>query len=63
LLRVAGVVEDATRIFGTEEKASRWLITPHPLLGNVSPLSLLDSDAGTRLVADELIRIDHGDFA
>ena len=63
LLRVARVVEEAIRIFGSEEKTSRWLKTSHPLLGDTTPLSLLDSDAGARLVEEELVRIDYGDFA
>jgi putative toxin-antitoxin system antitoxin component (TIGR02293 family) len=63
LLRVARLVEEATRIFGSEEKASRWLNTPHPLLGNAAPRALLDSDAGAQQVRDELIRIEYGEFA
>jgi putative toxin-antitoxin system antitoxin component (TIGR02293 family) len=63
LLRVARVVEEATRVFGSEDKAARWLKAPHPSLGDVAPFSLLDSDAGTKLAVDELTRIDYGDFA
>jgi putative toxin-antitoxin system antitoxin component (TIGR02293 family) len=63
LLRIAGVVEEATRVFGRADKAARWLTTEHLLLGGETPLSLLDSDAGTRLVTEELTRIDYGEFA
>jgi putative toxin-antitoxin system antitoxin component (TIGR02293 family) len=63
LLRVARVVEEATRIFGSEEKAARWLQSEHPLLSDAKPFSLLDSDAGVKSVTDELTRIDYGDFA
>ena len=63
LLRVARVAEEATRVFGSEDKAARWLKAAHPSLGDAAPFSLLDSDAGTKSVADELIRIDYGDFA
>jgi len=63
LLRVARVVEEALRVFGSEDKASRWLKTPHPMLGDAAPVDLLDSDAGTRSVSDELVRVDYGDFA
>jgi putative toxin-antitoxin system antitoxin component (TIGR02293 family) len=63
LLRVARLVERATRIFGSEDKASRWLNTAHPMLGDAPPVALLDSDAGAQLVSDELTRIDFGDFA
>ena len=63
LLRVARVAEEAKRVFGSDEKASRWLRAAHPSLHDAAPLSLLDSDAGAKSVTDELIRIDYGDFA
>ena len=63
LLRLARVAEEATRIFGSDDKAALWFKTAHPSLGDAAPLSLLDSDAGTKAVTDELIRIDYGDFA
>jgi len=63
LLRVARLFELAERIFGSEQKASHWLTTAHPMLGDAPPLALLDSDAGAQLVSDELARIDFGDFA
>ena len=63
LLRVARVFEEAVRVFGTEEKAARWLNTVSPVLYGVAPLELLDSDAGAQTVSEELVRIDFGDFA
>ena len=63
LLRVARVLEEASRVFGTAEKAATWLRTAHPLLGDWAPYRLLDSDAGAKAVSDELVRIDFGDFA
>jgi len=63
LLRVARVLQEATRVFGGEEKAAAWLRIAHPMLGDVAPYRLLDSDAGAKAVSDELIRIDFGDFA
>jgi putative toxin-antitoxin system antitoxin component (TIGR02293 family) len=63
LLRVARVLEEGTRVFGTTGKAATWLRTAHPLLGDVAPYRLLDSDAGAKAVSDELVRIDFGDFA
>lgn len=62
LLRVARIFEEAVRVFGTETKAARWLNTVSPLLYGVTPLSLLDSDAGAQAVSGELVRIDFGDF-
>ena len=63
LLRVARVLEEATRVFGSEEKAISWLRTAHPMLSDTAPYRLLDSDAGAKSVSDELVRIDFGDFA
>ena len=50
-------------VFGSEEKAARWLQTAHPTLNDATPFSLLDSDAGVKAVTDELIRIDYADSA
>ena len=63
LLRLARILEEATRVFRSEEKAAIWLRTAHPTLGYVAPYCLLDSDAGAKSVSDELVRIDFGDFA
>ena len=63
LFRIARVLEDASRVFDSEDKAARWLTLPHPLLWQQRPLDLLDSDAGAKAVTDELTRIEHGDFA
>ncbi len=63
LLRVGRVFEDSLRVFGSESKAAQWLRTKSAPLCEATPLSLLDSDAGTQTVTDELTRIDFGDFA
>jgi len=63
VLRVARVVEESVRVFGGYPKAAAWLRARHPLLAGEAPFTLLGSDAGAKAVSDELIRIDHGDFA
>jgi putative toxin-antitoxin system antitoxin component (TIGR02293 family) len=63
LSRVARVLQEAIRVFGSQEKAARWLKAASPALYRVAPLSLLETDAGTQAVTDELGRIDFGDFA
>jgi putative toxin-antitoxin system antitoxin component (TIGR02293 family) len=63
LLRIARVFSEAIRVFGSEEKAARWLRTPSPLFENAAPLSWLDSDGGAHAVSEEIVRIDFGDFA
>lgn len=62
VLRVARVAAEAERVFGSAEKANRWLQSDNRILGAV-PLALLASDGGSRDVEQELIRIDFGDFA
>lgn len=39
---------------------ARWLRAPRPSLGNVTPVSLLDTIAGFGFVDDELSRIEEG---
>jgi len=63
LLRVGRVLEEASRVFGSEAKAARWLREPSVMFSDAAPLALLESDAGTQTVTEELIRIDFGDFA
>ena len=63
VLRVARIVEESVRVFGGYPKAAAWLRARHPLLSGEAPFALLGSDAGAKAVSDELIRIDHGDFA
>lgn len=63
LLRIGRVLEEATRIFGEESRAARWLTHSHPMFYDALPLSYLDSDGGTQAVMRELIRIDYGEFA
>jgi len=63
LLRVARVLEEASRVFGSEAKAARWLSQPSVMFSDAAPVMLLESDAGTQVVTEELIRIDFGDFA
>jgi putative toxin-antitoxin system antitoxin component (TIGR02293 family) len=63
VLRVARVVEESARVFGGYGKAAAWLRARHPLLAGEAPFTLLGSDAGAKAVSDELVRIDHGDFA
>ena len=62
VLRIARVAGAAERVFGDAEKSRRWLGRENALLG-ATPLSLLATDAGSRDVEAELMRIDWGDFA
>jgi putative toxin-antitoxin system antitoxin component (TIGR02293 family) len=60
MVRVARVVAMATDTLGTAKKASLWLQTPNRVLEGETPLSLLDTDSGTRSVETVLGRIEWG---
>ena len=57
---IVEVTARAVEVFGTREKALRWLRTPIPSLGDRIPLSLLDSPEGVARVQDTLGRVEHG---
>ena len=52
----------AAAAFQEFETGKAWLLTPSPSLGNVPPLSLIATEAGRELVANELGLIEHGMF-
>jgi putative toxin-antitoxin system antitoxin component (TIGR02293 family) len=62
-LRLVRLYNIALEVFGSSEKAWRWLRGPNRALGGVEPLSLLDTDLGTEAVEDVLGRIEHGVFS
>jgi len=57
--RIVPVVAHAVAVFGDEKKASHWLATPLPVLGDRSPSQLLDAQEGIELVEQVLTRIEH----
>ncbi|GAB5101347.1 type II RES/Xre toxin-antitoxin system antitoxin [Caballeronia sp. HLA56] len=63
LLRLARVAARAAEVFESLDPAISWLKSPAPVLGNVTPLSLIDTDIGADSVMDTLGRIEHGIFA
>jgi putative toxin-antitoxin system antitoxin component (TIGR02293 family) len=60
--RVAAILERATHVLGTADKARAWLKKENRALAGVTPLSLMDTDMGARAVDDVLGRIEHGVF-
>jgi len=60
---IAEVLEKGMEVFGSLEKLQSWLHTPLLALGQQTPLSLLDTSFGTRLVMDTLGRIEHGIYS
>lgn len=50
-------------VFENQAYFKAWLNTNCLALGNIPPISLLDSSFGIQIVKDELGRIEHGIFA
>ena len=57
---VNSVSARATEVFGSGEKATRWLQASIPSLGYRTPLSLLRTSEGIAAVEDTLGAIEHG---
>ncbi len=60
LSRVDRIYRLATSVFGEEKKAAEWLKRPSRALANELPIKLLDTDAGTQQVEQELRKIEYG---
>lgn len=60
VLRALRVFSFAITVYGSHERALDWLRTPHPRLEGRTPLSLLRTDTGSRMVEEVLLQIDEG---
>ncbi|MEM7068608.1 MAG: antitoxin Xre/MbcA/ParS toxin-binding domain-containing protein [Pseudomonadota bacterium] len=61
--RLERILEHATRVFGTLEKANGWLRSKNRALGGSIPLELLASETGANGVEEVLGRIEYGIFS
>lgn len=60
VLRVIRVLSLAETIYGSRERARAWLRRPLARLDGRTPISLLKTDTGSRIVEELLIQIDEG---
>ena len=60
LWQLAGIVAQATRVFGSKEEAELWLERAAPPLGNEKPIDLVRTPPGVQLVKQYLTRIEYG---
>jgi putative toxin-antitoxin system antitoxin component (TIGR02293 family) len=60
VLRIIRVLSSAEAVYGSRERALAWLRKPQARLDGRSPLSLLKTDTGSRIVEETLIQIDEG---
>jgi putative toxin-antitoxin system antitoxin component (TIGR02293 family) len=61
-VRVIRVISLAESVYGSRERALAWLRNPHSRRGRRMPLSLLNTDTGSRIVEEMLVQIDEGMF-
>lgn len=59
-VKVLNLAED---LFADEGEIQRWFSTPKIALSDRTPLEILDTDAGTRLVEEMLLQASYGVFA
>ena len=62
VLRVVRVLSFAEAVYGSRKRALAWLRKPHARLEKRSPLSLVKTDTGSRIVEELLIQVDEGMF-
>jgi putative toxin-antitoxin system antitoxin component (TIGR02293 family) len=62
VLRLVRILSAAEAVYGNRERALGWLRRPHPRLDGRSPISLLKTDTGSRIVEELLTQIDEGMF-
>ena len=49
-------------VFGDQERASEWLQTPVPALGNARPYEVIDTFEGRKWIDQVLTQIEYGEF-
>jgi putative toxin-antitoxin system antitoxin component (TIGR02293 family) len=62
-LRAARVLALAERVFANRNKALSWMRKPKKRFQGESPMQMLQTEAGARLVEQMLIQLDEGMFA
>ncbi|HWF09267.1 MAG TPA: antitoxin Xre/MbcA/ParS toxin-binding domain-containing protein [Bryobacteraceae bacterium] len=62
VLRVIRVLSLAESVYGSRARALPWLRRPNPRIDNRTPLELLETSAGNRIVEEMLVQIDEGMF-
>ena len=62
-VRVARVTTMAEQVFGEPERSWRWLRKPKRRFDGKTPVEMLATEAGARLVEEMIGQIEHGIFA
>jgi len=59
-VRVARITAMAEKVFGDAKRAWRWLRKPKRQFNGGTPIELLSSEAGARVVEELITQIDYG---
>jgi putative toxin-antitoxin system antitoxin component (TIGR02293 family) len=59
-VRLARIASLAEEVFGDDHKAARWLRKPKARFAGRTPLEMLATEAGARLVEEMLLQLDYG---
>lgn len=59
-VRIARITALAESVFGNDAKAGRWLRKPKARLESRTPLDLLQTEAGARIVEELLLQLEYG---
>jgi putative toxin-antitoxin system antitoxin component (TIGR02293 family) len=59
-VRIARITSLAEEVFGEDAKAARWLRKPKMRFDGRTPIELLSTEAGARLVEEMLLQLDYG---
>jgi putative toxin-antitoxin system antitoxin component (TIGR02293 family) len=62
-IEMAKIYAKASEIFADDEATKQWFKTPNYALGNQTPIDLLDTSFGVKMVNDVLGRIEHGVYS
>jgi putative toxin-antitoxin system antitoxin component (TIGR02293 family) len=62
VMRVARLLSQAESVYESRERALAWLRRPNPRLRGRTPLEMLKTDTGSRIVEELLVQIDEGMF-
>ena len=62
-VRLARVVAQTESVFGNKDKAMSWLRRPMKRFEGGTPIEMLSTEVGSRLVEEALVQIDEGFFA
>jgi putative toxin-antitoxin system antitoxin component (TIGR02293 family) len=59
-VRLARITSMAEEIFGANDRAARWLRKPKTRFEGQTPMQMLQTESGARLVEQMLLQLEHG---